>query len=303
MVAMGTSLADRAWGRDSAVYRVSGVLSVVVGWFFTALIAFLVSGLFAFLMHSFGLGVVAVLLAVATIMIYRSFKYHQQVEKDKVSNQFLASQKEVIPYEKAFREISERIAGTIESINEIYFTAIRGLVEEKESTIRKARKDLRELKRSNKLMKNNILSFIRRIDDNNDQASRTYLLIYDLEQDIIQSTTFVVDACMDHVRNLHSPLTHIQLDKLQELADQQDAYFKLVGETLIDPSTERYPEISEAKKKLFDSISELLNYQVDGVKEHSFNSKNSHLFFSVLLETKDLVAIASRFYGQVKNSF
>jgi hypothetical protein len=77
MVAMGSSLADRAWNSNSAAQRISGVLNVVGGWFLTALIAFSAAGLFALLIH-FGKGVaVALLTAGVFYSIYRTFRLHQ----------------------------------------------------------------------------------------------------------------------------------------------------------------------------------------------------------------------------------
>src|SRR5690606_14605835 len=68
MVAMGTSLADKAWGRESAVYRVTGVLSVVGGWFITALIAFSVSGIFELIVYKSGM--VGGLILMTTVLAY-----------------------------------------------------------------------------------------------------------------------------------------------------------------------------------------------------------------------------------------
>ncbi len=81
MVAMGTSLADRAWGSKSAVYRVSGVINVIGGWFMTALIAFSVSGLIAFLIWTFGLPGIIVLVAVIAFLIINSMRMHRNREK------------------------------------------------------------------------------------------------------------------------------------------------------------------------------------------------------------------------------
>jgi len=80
MVAMGTSLADRAWGRESAVYRVSGVLSVLGGWLLTAAAAFLMAALLASLLSYFGLVALIGLLTLVVYVLYRSFVYHGQRE-------------------------------------------------------------------------------------------------------------------------------------------------------------------------------------------------------------------------------
>jgi phosphate/sulfate permease len=92
MVFMGTSLADGAWGRESAVYRVSGVLSVVGGWFFTALAAFLVAFAIAMVFHFGGMIAIAIMLVVSAFVMYRSHRYHGE------------RMAEQIEYERKFRE-------------------------------------------------------------------------------------------------------------------------------------------------------------------------------------------------------
>ena len=72
MVAMGTSLSDRAWGSESAVYRVAGVLNVIGGWFFTAFIAFTACGLVAFLIHLGGPTAIAILIFGAILILVRN---------------------------------------------------------------------------------------------------------------------------------------------------------------------------------------------------------------------------------------
>ena len=69
MVAMGTSLSDRAWGSESAVYRVAGVLNVIGGWFFTAFVAFTAAGVIAFLIHLGGPTAIAILIFTALLIL------------------------------------------------------------------------------------------------------------------------------------------------------------------------------------------------------------------------------------------
>ena len=82
MVAMGTSLADRAWGAESAVYRVAGVLNVIGGWFFTAIIAFLASALIAYLININVPVMVTILLVIAIILIARNYIAHTKKQKE-----------------------------------------------------------------------------------------------------------------------------------------------------------------------------------------------------------------------------
>ena len=80
---MGTSLSDRAWSSESAIYRVSGVVSVIGGWFLTALSAFIICGLIVFVINLFKLvGVIVTLITVITIIIsnHRNFIKKGEIE-------------------------------------------------------------------------------------------------------------------------------------------------------------------------------------------------------------------------------
>src|SRR5690554_1116640 len=78
MVAMGSSLADRAWGRDSAVYRIAGVLKVIAGWFVTAIIAFVAAAIFAYLIYIGQEVMIAILLLLVVLVLTRNYLSHKK---------------------------------------------------------------------------------------------------------------------------------------------------------------------------------------------------------------------------------
>src|SRR6056300_671982 len=93
MVAMGTSLADRAWGTESAVYRVAGVLNVIGGWFMTAISAFIAAGTVAFLINLGGPAMIAVLLLVAIFLLARNtINYRNKVKAEKAEDSLITSE-------------------------------------------------------------------------------------------------------------------------------------------------------------------------------------------------------------------
>ena len=114
MVAMGTSLSDRAWGSESAVYRVSGVLNVIGGWFITAIVAFLAAGLVAFLMNLNNI-FIPILFLVTCYIIYRNYKnYNIESKKIKLENEKLENEKNTLKgvikegskeYQKCYQKI------------------------------------------------------------------------------------------------------------------------------------------------------------------------------------------------------
>lgn len=295
MVAMGTSLADRAWGRDSAVYRVAGVLNVIGGWFLTAVIAFTVAGVFAFCLYHFGGTAMVILVLLAAFFIFRSFAYHRDKEKSKA--RLLAFQKanQVIPLPELIRETVDNLTELLLTVRKAYEAALDGLLREELNTVRGAQRLLQKLQQENEEFKYKFYGAMKRIQENASGGSRAYLLIYDLEQDLLQSTGFIVEACREHIENSHLPLTKDQADQLLNIKNQLYEYLGLILQTLNDRTYSDLTPILKTKKALFIQLEEMLSGQVDGIKQETYNARNSLLYFSLALETKDLIAVAARF--------
>ena len=126
MVAMGTSLADRAWDRESAVYRVAGVLNVVGGWFFTAIIAFITSGVFAYLIHLGGITAVGLILTLVFFLIIRNFIKHRTEEKERTSKRII-KRAELVTINGVIEETSDHISEVIHRVNKLYSNVVKDL--------------------------------------------------------------------------------------------------------------------------------------------------------------------------------
>ena len=126
MVAMGSSLADRAWGSESAVYRVAGVLNVIGGWFFTAICAFVSAAIIAYLIHIGGLVSLISLLVLAAILITRNYLSHtRKKEESKAEDSLRKAESSSI--QGVIEESAANIANVIRRSNRIYSNSIQGL--------------------------------------------------------------------------------------------------------------------------------------------------------------------------------
>ena len=145
MVTMGTSLADRAWGTDSAVYRVAGVINVIGGWFFTALSAFLVCGGIVYLIHWGGFTAILLILGIILLLISRNFINHRRETKERQQGKLLSPQSDT--YKGIIEESVMNISNVIGNTYEIYASTIRGL----------SNNDLRTLSNAKKMQMNCLL--------------------------------------------------------------------------------------------------------------------------------------------------
>jgi phosphate/sulfate permease len=292
MVAMGTSLADRAWGRDSAVYRVAGVLKVIGGWFATALVAFLVSGVFTFLIFNFQLVAIFSLVAMAVFFIYRSFVYHKKKVKKKEARVAFETNTDRIAFEGLINEISDRITQLLSSLKETYNRAFEGLINESPDQLDKAVDSIKQLVEKNEDLQYELFESIKRIEEKGSEGSRIILYIYDLEQDIVQSADLIVNSINQHLKNMLNPLAPNQVKKLEIIRKDVNQYFE--GVSLFISQKGSLDKVQIQKKNLLILLEDSLKNQVQGIKEENYGARNSQLMFKILLETKDLIAIASR---------
>jgi len=129
MVAMGSSFADQAWGRESAVYRVAGVMNVIAGWLVTAVAALLSSGLLAFIMYKTGMAGPLVLTVVAAFLLIRSHVvFNRKVKEEKADNRLLEEKQ--LSIHQAIQESKNNTAQTLKTINQVIVQSSRALLKE-----------------------------------------------------------------------------------------------------------------------------------------------------------------------------
>lgn len=295
MVAMGSSLSDRAWGRDNAVFRVSGVVSVMLGWFLTAFIAFTVAAIFAMVMAKGGLVGVFILVAFVIASFYYTFVIHRQREAKKERILSAIHKSEYVPALEIIHDTAHSIANNLDAVRDAYDLAIRGLSLEDRSLLRKVAVAMEKVKTENEEFKYAFYGSIKRIEEGIAEGSRTYLLTYDLMQDFIQSAVMVADTARNHVEDVLAPLEKEQYEKLNQISKDLSEYFNLCSTMLRTRDFTHFQSIKANKKKLLKDIEHLLAQQTEGIKDSSYSARNSILFFSLILETKDLIAVAARF--------
>ncbi|MEZ4909739.1 MAG: inorganic phosphate transporter [Saprospiraceae bacterium] len=294
MVAMGTSLADRAWGRESASYRIAGVINVILGWFLTALIALTISAFIAMILIKFKLyGLVAILLFFGGSLLYSTLHHRKEQNKKAKSEQALNSID--LNTEVAFQETAKSISRSISSITNSYILSINGLIEEDLVKIGNAKKITDELMVYYGDIKSNLFKAIKKSQLTEKQTAQLYILSNDLMLDILESLSTINQVCDAHIKNAHKPLKANQIDAFVRLKAEMDDYLTSISKQLNRYDFEFYDNIKKTKRSIFDHIEAALSQQVEGVVSKDFGFKNTDINLTILLETKDLVAIAMRF--------
>ncbi len=290
MVAMGTSLADRAWGRESAVYRVAGVLNVIGGWFATAITAFIASATALYLINLGGIYAIGVLLTLVTILISRSSIKFAKKQKE-VKKQRIKDRNELISIHGVIDESSKHISEVIKRVNKLYTNVAKDLASHDLNKLKKNDKQISKLNSEVEQLKDEVFYFIKSLDDTSAEASRFYILILDYLQDISQSISYISKASFKHVNNNHKNLKKSQINELKQIDTELDKMLVKIEKAFENKNFENLGSIISDKQDLLQHVTDSIEKQVNRIRKEKTETspKNTKLFFGILLETKDLL--------------
>lgn len=290
MVAMGTSLADRAWGSESAVYRVAGVLNVIGGWFFTALAAFVASGTVAYLIHLGGPIMIAVFLLLAILLLVRNYIKHVGKSREVRAEDSL-SKAESSSIHGVIEESADNVSKALKRVGKIYSATINGLVTQDLDRLKKARHNVSKLELEIEDLQNDIFYFIKDLDDSYLGASKFYIDTIGSLQDIAQSSSLIAKVSFKHVNNHHKKLKKRESEELLLITSRLESLLKTISQIFDSRDFEKIvPEIIASKKDLLAEVEGAIQKQVERTRElDSTSPKNTTLYFIILIETKDLI--------------
>ncbi len=288
MVAMGTSLADRAWGAESAVYRVAGVLNVIGGWFFTAFSAFVAAALVAYLLN-LNLHVMFPLLLVAAFgLLLRNYIAHNKKSKEEKAEDTL-TKAESSSVQGVIHESASNIASVVKRGNRIYTNAVKGLAKQDLALLKKNKKQVIKLSDEVDELRDNIFYFIKNLDESSIGASNFYINILGYLQDMTQSLEYISRVSHKHINNNHKKLKFNQIKELKQVDDKVEVLFNDIKDAFDSGSFERIGAILNEKTEVYDLVKQKIQAQVARTRTEESSPKNTTLYFGLLLETKDLL--------------
>ena len=304
MVAMGTSLADRAWSSDSAVYRVSGVLNVIGGWFLTAFSAFTVGGIIVYLLNIGGVQVIAVIMFIILLIIGKNYVSHRKENKS-VREEEIA----LIVESNSFQGVIDQSGSTIELVlkksYKVYKLIILGLSTNDLEPLEKAKKNSKKLQSSIEDLKGNLFYFIRNLEESSLPASTFYIELLGYLHDLSEDLTYLAKISYDHLNNNHRKLTFSQIKDLLLIEESVNKIFKEGKEAFNSIQNQKeFEEVLFEKNNSFGLIESKINTQIERTRSEETSPKNTTLYFNFLIRTKDLIThkyeLVEKYYGVVK---
>lgn len=288
MVAMGSSLADRAWGAESAVYRVAGVLNVIGGWFFTAFSAFVLSALVAFLINLNIQLMFPILFISAVALLIRSSILHNKKTKAKSAKGSLRNA-ESSSVQGVINESADNIANVLKRGSKIYSSSIFSLAKQDLVALKKNKKQVLKLSDEIDELRDNIFYFIKNLDESSVGASNFYIQILGYLQDMAQSLDYISMVNYKHVNNNHKKLKFNQIKELSEISNAIEVLFSKAEIVFETQTFDKIEALRENKNSINNILKSNIDIQIKRTRTEELSPKNTTLYFSLLLETKDLL--------------
>lgn len=295
MVAMGSSLADKAWGRESAVFRITGVISVIGGWFITAGAAFILCFLVALAMSLGGLTMASILIALSIVLLVRSnikYKKKQAEEKgDVVFNQMITSEDNDETFRLLTQHIRQGQSRFLDFVNVNYLNVTEGFISEDLSRLQKAESAMRKERQELKQRRRKEMLGLRRIDPGVAIEKSTWFhLGVNSCEDMLYSLRRICDPCEEHIDNSFVPL---EKDRIKEFLPLRDTLLYLLKRAVVVISTENYTDsdkLREQCEEFKSCLSSTRQGQIERMQTSKENITVSYVYLNLLQETHEIAS-------------
>ncbi len=298
MVAMGSSLADRAWSRESAVFRVTGVLSVIGGWFITAGVAFFACAVVCLAMHFGGIVVQSAFIALVIFMLIRSniqySKKQKEVSRGSTFQLMMRSRDPEIVWELLRRQVS-RTQSYVCHFALVEFNLIMdGLANENTRDLRHANKELKkEQDMLKKFRRQEMLGLKRSPMEVAIERNTWFHLGANSNQQFIYSLRRMLDPIKEHVDNNFNPLPEEYVKEFAPIRQKINDLMKMTAEQIETDRYENYREILAEADACKDELSVVRKKHIDRIQHTKGNTlmQISLVYLNVLQESQEFLSV------------
>ena len=287
MVAMGSSLADRSWGRDSAVYRITGVMAVISGWFVTALGGFVIALATTALLLWGGWIAVAALTALCAWLLVRSHRKTPEVKEEETAQQPLVAAE--TPDEVMHACIGE-VCTTMQEVTRIYNRTLVAVFKENRKVLREMVQTSEKLFEEARTRKYGIMTTLRRLQACDIDTGHFYVQVTDYLSEVTKALIHITRPAFEHINNNHEGLSKEQIVDLMHVNDEVEAIFDKINDMLSGEDFSGLDEVLDMRDRLFDTIVGAIKNQLRRIHEDpSGSTRAGVLYLTILNETKTMV--------------
>lgn len=294
MVAMGTSLADRAWGRDSAVFRITGVLSVIGGWFITAGAAFTICFFVALIIYYGGTTAIVLLIALAVFMLIRSqVMYKKRKEKEK-GNETLKQLLTSTDNSEVLRLLQvhtrEELAKVLAFTEENFERTSTSFLHENLRGLRRSMGAVKFEKQLIKQMKRTGTVAMSHLDNNTIlEKGLYYYQGNDFASELVYSVGRMCEPCLEHVDNNFMPLDAIQKGEFADVTEDITNLLQICRQRIESNDYNGMEEDIRKANDLNGQLSHLKRQELQRIQSHTGSIKVSMVYLTMVQEAQNVV--------------
>ncbi|MFR9626297.1 MAG: inorganic phosphate transporter [Rikenellaceae bacterium] len=290
MVAMGSSLADKAWGRESAVYRITGVITVVMGWFLTALcgftLALTVSSVLVWGGWIATIAVVAMCLFVAIRSNFIKGKGKGNKKDTGAADLFKPGTTDEILY-----NCTKDVLNTTEKAINIYNRTLVAVFKENRKVLKEMVVEANELSEAAHERKHNLIITLRKMEVYNIGSGHFYVQVVDYINEVAKTLVHITVPALDHISNHHQGLSKEQIHDLMSVNNDVEEIFAKINNMLGSKDFSQIDQVLDMRDKLFDKIADAIKKQLRRIKAdpEQASTRANMLYLNLLTETKTMV--------------
>ncbi len=284
MVAMGSSFSDRAWGRDSAVYRVNGVFTVIAGWFVTALLAFTVSAIFAIFIYYASYWAIALLIILAIYSVVRTHFYFKKEKEEEVIEQIELGASGFEALMACMLQTKKFLAFVSKNLNAVF----HAFVENNREELRERKKKSKKIKKRANAIAESIVEALRVIPETDVKKGKRFGKIMAAVQEVSTNSRSLIEKIYSHIENNHTPPNKEQSDELLRLMKALDEQVEAAAEFL--EKAEGLTEFKVKHEEMNLLIQKFEENQINRIriKGENFSARNSFLFLEILTHFENI---------------
>ena len=281
MVAMGTSFSDQAWGLESAVYRVTGVLTVVGGWFMTAFIAFAASFVFANIIHYLKVPGFLLIMVFAVIMIRKNHKRHEESIKEKEETNIF-NLKKISDARQAVSMTFEHVAYLLREIRESLDISFDALFAQDVVALNRQRKMVKQIQVWSNIVMANVYKVLRLLQKKDAKISYRYAQTIRRLQKLSDGHRDIVLRAYVHTSNRHKGLLPVQIEELKEMKICILEILQKVENAFENKEILDYQDINDRYQHIRDLADRFNQVQIERVRDNTSKTRLSILYYALM---------------------
>ncbi|MDE5621710.1 MAG: inorganic phosphate transporter, partial [Alistipes sp.] len=273
MVAMGSSLADRAWGRESAVYRISGVMTVVAGWFVTALGGFLIAFVVGLVLIYGGTATFVVVTLLCGWILFRS-RFSKKSKGEEAETEKAETNEDIIT------ALRDEVCTTMECATKIYDRTLIAVMKENRKELRNMVKEANDLFYQSRERKYTLLPTLKRLQSGDVNTAHYYVQVVDYLNEMTKALMHITRPAFEHIDNNHEGLSREQTADLMAINDDVETIYRRINIMLRDGDFSDIELVLSLRDQLFESIADAIKSELARINEARSNTKASMLYLT-----------------------